>query len=70
MSHAVVLYTACGCHLCERARRTVHEVRAELAFDLAEVDITGDDELNGGFRELIPVVEIDGEIAFTFFVHE
>jgi hypothetical protein len=38
-------------------------------FDLDEVDITGDPELEARYRELLPVVEIDGEQAFTYYVH-
>jgi hypothetical protein len=43
-------------------------LRAEEEFELAEVDITGDPELEARYREWLPVVEIDGERAFTYFV--
>ena len=65
---AVVLYHAAGCHLCERARATLEELREELGFDLSEVDITGDPELEARYRELLPVVEMDGEQAFVYYV--
>jgi glutaredoxin len=55
----VVLYHAPGCHLCERARAILEELRGELEFDLSEVDISGDAELERRYRELLPVVEID-----------
>jgi hypothetical protein len=32
------------------------------------VDIGNDPQLEAAYRELIPVVEIDGERAFTYFV--
>jgi hypothetical protein len=32
------------------------------------VDIEGDPELEARYRALIPVVEIDGRRAFTYFV--
>jgi glutaredoxin len=64
----VVLYTAAGCHLCAAARRIVEAAREELGFELAEVDIGGDPELEERYREWLPVVEIDGERAFTYFV--
>jgi hypothetical protein len=54
--------------LCERARATVHAVRDELAFELAEVLIDGDPELEARYRELLPVVEIDGKREFVYFV--
>jgi hypothetical protein len=44
-------------------------VRDEIPFELEEVDITGDRELEERFRERIPVVLVDGEEAFTYFVH-
>ena len=65
----VVVYHAEGCHLCERALRQVRELRDELGFELREIDIGGDPELEARYRELIPVVEIDGEQAFTYYVH-
>jgi Glutaredoxin-like domain (DUF836) len=43
-------------------------VRAEVEFELEQVDISGDAELERRYREWLPVVEIDGERAFTYFV--
>ena len=34
------------------------------------VDVTGDDELEARYREWLPVVEIDGERAFVYYVDE
>ncbi len=66
----VVVYHADGCHLCERALAQVRRFRDELEFELEEVAIDGDEELEARYRELIPVVEIEGEQAFTYYVHE
>jgi glutaredoxin len=66
----VAVYHAEGCHLCERALAQVREFRAELGFELEEIDIGGDPELESKYRELIPVVEVDGRRAFTYYVHE
>ncbi len=65
----VTLYSAAGCHLCASARRVVERVRADVPFELDEVDITGDPELERRYRERIPVVLVDGEEAFTYFVY-
>jgi hypothetical protein len=46
----------------------VREAQAELGFELELVEIDGDPELEERYRERIPVVEIDGETAFTYFV--
>ena len=43
-------------------------VRDELGFELEEIDIGGDADLEAGYRELIPVVEIDGKQVFRYFV--
>ncbi len=43
-------------------------MRDELAFELELVDIGGRPELEARYRELLPAVEIDGELAFTYFV--
>jgi hypothetical protein len=34
------------------------------------VDITGDEALEAQYREWLPVVEIDGERAFVYYVDE
>jgi hypothetical protein len=46
----------------------VAALRDELGFDLREVDITGDPELEAAYREWLPVVEIDGRRRFTYHV--
>jgi glutaredoxin len=70
MAVTVTLFHAEGCHLCERARAQVAALRDELGFALEEVDIGGDPELEARYREWLPVVEIDGERAFVYFVDE
>ena len=65
----VTVYGARGCHLCESARLVLERVRAQIDFDLEERDITGDPELETRYRARIPVVLVDGEEAFTYFVH-
>jgi len=51
-----------------RALDVVEAIRAELGFELELVDIGGRSELEARYRELLPVVEIDGVRAFTYFV--
>ena len=60
----MVLYSADGCHLCEKARAVLEQSGEQFE----EVDITGDPELEAAYREWLPVVEIDGERAFVYFV--
>ncbi len=61
----VALFHAAGCHLCERALEVVQEVCGD---EFALVDIGGDPVLEERYRDRIPVVEICGEPAFTYFV--
>jgi glutaredoxin len=66
----VTFVHAPGCSLCERALEVVSRVRAEVPFELATVDISGDPAHEARYREWLPVVEIDGERAFVYFVDE
>jgi glutaredoxin len=66
----VTVFYADNCHLCERARKTLAEVRRTHEFELEEVDITGVPELEAAFREWLPVVEIEGVRAFVYHVDE
>ena len=47
----------------------LEDVRRDIPFVLDEVDIARDSELERRYRERIPVVAIDGEEAFTYYVH-
>jgi glutaredoxin len=64
----VTLYGKPGCHLCDDARAVVKRVRAEHPFELEEVDVSLDPQLHRAFGERIPVLELDGEELFEFFV--
>ena len=68
MTRTVTLFHAQGCHLCERAREQLTALRAELGFELREVDVGGDADLEAAYREFLPVVELDGERLFTYYV--
>ena len=64
----VTLYTKPDCHLCEAALAVLEQVRAEHRFELAVRDITLDEGLHRAYFERIPVVSIDGEELFEYFV--
>jgi hypothetical protein len=46
----------------------IEGVRTEVPFELEEVDIGGNVQLESRYREWLPVVEIDGERAFVYHV--
>jgi glutaredoxin len=60
------LFHGQGCSLCDRARAQLDR----LGVEYVAVDITGDDDLEARYREWLPVVEIDGERAFVYYVDE
>jgi hypothetical protein len=66
----VVLYGRAGCHLCDDARAAILRVGERAVLTLTEVDIEADDALLKRYLERIPVVEVDGEELFEFFVDE
>ena len=66
----VTLYTRPGCHLCDDARAALERVRVQAPFRLVEIDIERDDALHRAYLERIPVVEVDGEELFEYFVDE
>jgi hypothetical protein len=65
-----VLYEGSGCGLCARALAVLESEAPALGFDLRRVAIDGDDELERRYRIDLPVVAVDGEIAFTYAVSE
>jgi glutaredoxin len=68
VTRVVTLYARPGCHLCDDARAALERLRAREPFALEEVDITGDDALHARYLERIPVIALDGEELFDFFV--
>ena len=69
-ARTVTLFGRPGCHLCDDARVVLERLRGELAFDLAERDIEADDATFKAYLERIPVVALDGEELYEFFVDE
>ena len=66
----LTLYGKPGCHLCDDARAAVERVAAGRDVALEQVDISRDPVLHARYGERIPVLEIDGETVFEFFVDE
>ncbi len=62
----LTVYERPGCHLCEDARAVLDRVGEPYS----QVDIERDDALLARYLERIPVVTLDGEELFEFFVDE
>jgi glutaredoxin len=66
----VTVYSKPDCHLCQEAMALLQRLRAELGFELEERDILQDEALHRAYFERIPVVALDGEELFDYFVDE
>jgi glutaredoxin len=64
----VVLYSRPGCGLCDEARDVILRERERTPFDLEEIDVSGDDELEREYGVRIPVVLVDGQERFEIRV--
>lgn len=65
-AHELLIYTKTGCHLCEEMKAILEHVRSDVPFELNEVDVTSDPELEARFGQEIPVLFVNGRKAFKF----
>ena len=66
----VTVYSKSDCHLCAEAISALRRLQGELGFALVERDIAFDEALHREYFERIPVVALDGEDLFDYFVDE
>jgi glutaredoxin len=66
----ITVYSSPDCHLCADAMASLRTLQPELGFTLQERDITADEALLRAYFERIPVIALDGEELFEFFVDE
>jgi glutaredoxin len=66
----ITVYSRPDCQLCADAMDSLAALKHELGFALEERDITADEALLRAYFERIPVVALDGEELFDFFVDE
>jgi glutaredoxin len=66
----VTVYSRPDCHLCVDAVASLAALQPKLGFVLEERDISADEALLRAYFERIPVVLLDGEELFDFFVDE
>lgn len=66
----IELYTKSNCPLCEKARLVLENVEADHPFQLVEIDITQSEELYQKYKNLIPVLKIDGKKEFSGAITE
>lgn len=66
----VEIYGARDCCLCDDAKAVLARVRADVPFELSEIDIASSPEREATMRERIPLVTIDGRLAFKYTIDE
>jgi hypothetical protein len=68
----LTLYSRPGCHLCEEMKAIVQRVTARSAtpITVAEIDISGDADLEARYGLEIPVLMVDGRKAAKYRVTE
>jgi glutaredoxin len=66
----ITLYGKAGCHLCEDARVALDRLLAGRNLELEVIDVSLDPKLYWAYGERVPVVVVDGDELFEFFVDE
>jgi glutaredoxin len=64
----VTLYTRRACCLCDDAKAVIARAGACAAFAYEEIDIDSDPELVRRYNDEIPVIAINGVLAFRYKV--
>ena len=64
------IYSRPTCHLCDEAKAVLERVRQRYAFALRVINIEEDAALEAAYGTQIPVVLINGNMAFKYHVNE
>jgi hypothetical protein len=60
----LVLYTRAGCHLCEVMKQEIEDAHLPVPYVLREVDVDSDPALAERHGRSVPVLAIEGRVAF------
>lgn len=66
----VTLYSRPGCHLCDEMKAVIERVRAATPFEIEEIDISREADLEARYGVEIPVVEIAGRRVAKYRITE
>ena len=66
----LLVYTAPGCSLCDKALAGLAPLAAELGFGVRLIDIAGDHDLEARYRTRIPLGELRGRVVFKYRLDE
>ena len=62
--HEVLFYSKAKCSLCDEAREMLHTLEKRFLLSIREIDITADSAIFEKYKNIIPVVIIDGKFTF------
>ncbi len=63
------LYTKADCPLCDEAKESLELLAAQCPIQIEEIDITANLGLFTKYKELIPVLELEGKQLFVHRIH-
>lgn len=63
------LYTKADCPLCDEAKESLQSLAAQVPIQIEEIDITANLALFTKYKELIPVLELEGKRLFVHRIH-
>lgn len=70
LTHHIVFYTRDGCGLCRGVAGSLAELQHEYALTIQEIDITTDAALYERYKNVIPVVIVDGRVTLQGRISE
>ena len=63
------LYTKADCPLCDEAKELLELLASQFPIQIEEIDITANLGLFTKYKELIPVLELEGKRLFVHRIH-
>lgn len=64
MNAKLVIYSRPGCHLCDVMKDQLRDASKKVQFELQQINIDQDESLLKLYGESIPVLTINGKLAF------
>jgi glutaredoxin len=66
----IEMYSRPGCHLCDEAKIVIDRVQSRIPFSVHVINVETDPALEKAYGDKIPVVLINGQLAFKYRVDE
>ncbi|MEK7434093.1 MAG: glutaredoxin family protein [Cyanobacteriota bacterium] len=66
----IEIFSKENCQLCDEAKNVIKKVKMSIEFDFIEIDITKDKDIFEKYKYDIPVIHLNGVIAFKHRLNE